>query len=240
MRNELNVCLLCVAMACSVAFIAGCAKDDPNSKNNDPDLVTVPVKDIDGNSYDTVHVEGQVWLKQNLATTHLNDGTPLGTHTNGSAWGTMNAPGYCWYNNDFDAYGKVYGALYNMYAVNTGKLCPKGWHVPSAEEVQSMATALGGIPQAGGAMKSTDLWKHPNYGATNSSGFTGLPGGYRFCQEGEFLVITEYGLWWTSSIASEDSLSKFGKVFSLMYDLQGLHIGPGAYHYGNSVRCILD
>jgi uncharacterized protein (TIGR02145 family) len=94
----------------------------------------------------------------------------------------------------------AYGALCNWYAVNTGKLCPKGWHVPSDAEWTILTTFLGGEKVAGGKMKEagTSHWQTPNIVADNSSGFSGLPGGYRY-SSGTFYTIGNYGSWWGST-----------------------------------------
>ncbi len=94
----------------------------------------------------------------------------------------------------------IYGALYNWYTIQTGKLCPSGWHVPDLKEWKVIETFLGGPDVASGKMKAagTDYWKNPNVGATNSSGFTGLPGGFRG-DDGSFVYIRESNLLWTST-----------------------------------------
>ena len=219
-------------------LIAGCAKDDTDPKNLLPDATTRQIKDIDGNNYDTVHIGGQVWLKQNLTTTRLNDGTKIETRTDGKQWGSLNGPGYCWYNNDSIEYGTEYGALYNMYAVNTGKLCPDGWRVPTIDDLTHLIDYLGGAKEAAIHMQSTTHhWSPvPNHEPTNASGFTALPGGWRFCNDGEFQRAGLAGLWWTSTIIDEGQ----GRGYAF-------HLFPGwdidiseydRFHYGNSVRCI--
>jgi hypothetical protein len=111
--------------------------------------ITDKIKDIDGNEYGIVTIGNQIWMAENLRTTKFNDGTPIPLVTNHEAWYKLNSPGYCWYDNDEKKYRDVYGALYNWYAVNTGKLCPKGWHVPSDAEWTELITFLGGeMPQA--------------------------------------------------------------------------------------------
>ena len=158
------------------------------------------VSDGDGNTYSTVTIGTQVWMAENLKTTRYNDGTailpvPLNYVDFNSA-----TPGYCWYNNDDVTNKSTYGALYNWLAVNTGKLCPTGWHVPTNAEWATLINYLGGEVVAGGKMKETGTthWKSPNLGATNSSGFSALPGGRRF-YDGNFSYLGEDGLWWSST-----------------------------------------
>ncbi len=135
------------------------------------------VTDIDGNVYSTVQIGDQLWMAENLAVTQLNDGTPIPNRV-GDEWIGLTTPAYCYYLDDKDTYEDEYGALYNFFTVETDKLCPVGWHVPTRAEWNVMVTLYGGTLVAGGALKSTTPdWRAPAEGATNESGFTGLPGG---------------------------------------------------------------
>jgi len=140
--------------------------------NNEDSTVT----DIDGNTYHTVKIGTQVWMVENLKTTRFNNGTFIPNIADSASWATLTTPSFCLYNN----YGTIYGALYNWYSVNTGKLAPKGWHVPTDAEWTTLTTYLGGDSDAGGKMKEigTLHWRTPNIGASNNSGFTALPGGF--------------------------------------------------------------
>jgi len=149
-------------------------------------VIELTVTDIDGNVYHTVPIGTQVWMVENLKTTRYNDGTPIPNVTDNTAWAYLTTPGYCWYNNDLATYKNTYGALYNGYTVdlysNGGKnVCPTGWHVPSFDEFATLTTYLGGVAVAGGKLKETGTthWTAPNTGATNETGFTALPGGFR-------------------------------------------------------------
>src|SRR5262249_47959916 len=128
-----------------------------------------------------------------------------------AAWESLTTGAWCWYNND-SATGAVYGKLYNWYAVNDPRgLAPAGWHVPSDAEWDTLATHLGS--NAGGKLKDTGtieagtgLWHAPNTGATNKTGFTGLPGGYRpNYGTGTFYYIGSYGYWWSSTEYDTDN-----------------------------------
>ena len=112
-------------------------------------------------------------------------------------------PGYRWYKNDA-ANKSIYGALYNWYAVNTGKLCSSGWHIPTDAEWTTLIDFLGGEGVAGGKLKETGIthWKSPNIGATNSSGFSALPGGERFYDDNFFYIMNK-GFWWSSTMDSQ-------------------------------------
>lgn len=158
--------------------------------------------DVDGNTYSTVIIGTQTWMKENLKTTKFNDGAAMLPVTDYSAWLGLTTPAYCWYNNDASTYKDTYGALYNWYAVNTGKLCPVGWHVPNINEITTLIEYLGGENVAGGKLKEmgTIHWHNPNTGATNSSGFAALPGGYRTSTSlTPFDAVGYTGYWWSSS-----------------------------------------
>jgi uncharacterized protein (TIGR02145 family) len=142
---------------------------------------TAAVTDTDGNVYHTVIIGTQEWMVENLKTRRFNDGSAIPLVASSSAWPTLTTAGYCWYNNDSAANSATYGALYNWFAVNAGKLAPTGWHVPSDSEWNVLITYLGGESVAGGRLKEagTVHWNSPNAGATNEFGFTALPGGHR-------------------------------------------------------------
>ena len=158
------------------------------------------VVDIDGNVYQVVTIGSQKWMKGNLKVTRYNDGTPIPLVTGATEWNQSETPAYCWYDNN-EAYKHPYGAIYNWYAAGQPNICPEGWHVPTDEEWTQLTTYLGGEAEAGNKLKEagTAHWKSPNTGATNETGFTALPGGWRFYNDGEFKELNEAGRWWTST-----------------------------------------
>jgi uncharacterized protein (TIGR02145 family) len=197
---------------------------------------TPNVFDIDGNVYHTVTIGTQIWMVENLKTTTLNDGTPIPPVTDDPAWYNLTTPAYCWYEND-TANKAAYGALYNWPTVNTGKLAPKGWHVPTDMEWTVLTTFLGGTDTAGGPLKSIDttLWHSPNTGATNSSGFSALPGGSRY-YFGAFYSIGYYGYWWSStSFSGANALNRF-----INYDFTTVFGNNYPKADGFNVRCLKD
>jgi uncharacterized protein (TIGR02145 family) len=145
---------------------------------NDQQVVT----DIEGNLYTTVKIGAQTWMKQDLKTTHFNDGTPIPNITVDAEWAACTSPAYCWIDNNIDN-SVTQGAIYNWYAINTGKLAPKGWHVPTDADWNTLSTYLGGDDVAGGKLREAGFlhWPSPNIGATDEVGFTALPAGYRNC-----------------------------------------------------------
>ena len=156
-----------------------------------------------------VTIGTQVWTTKNLDVAAYRDGTPIPEVKDATAWTNLTTGAWCYYENS-TANGTIYGKLYNWYAVagihdndpNTPNkvLAPTGWHVPSDTEWTTLTDFLGGESVAGEKMKATGtaLWTSPNTGATNSSGFTGLPGGYRYYY-GPFDDIGNYGIWWSST-----------------------------------------
>ncbi len=214
-----------------LVFLAWCSMKE---------LVAQPstVTDIDGNVYHMVTIGTQVWMVENLSNTRYNDGTAVPLVMDSLAWWNLNTPVYCWYNNDSSTYKNTYGALYNWYAVNTGKLAPKGWHIPKDSEWTILSTYLGGDRIAGGKMNETGVthWTDPNDGATNSSGFTGLPGGYRH-NFGTFLFAGDYGHWWSST---EDN-APYAWSRHLDYGTAKLYRDSiYSWSYALSVRCVRD
>jgi len=187
--------------------------------------------DIDGNFYDTVVIGTQVWMAENLRTTRLNDGTEIPLVESDTAWSNLKTPGYCWYGN-YEAFFSLnhYGALYNYYAVTSGKLCPVGWHVPDTDEWYTLIMYLGN-DVAGGKMKETGTrnWLNPNTGATNESGFNALPGGFRNAYYKDFQRFRVSGHFWHSEPA--DAM----RVTYLSEDV--IH-GSMSRNDGLSVRCI--
>jgi len=202
--------------------------------------------DIDGNVYRTVTIGTQVWMKENLKTTRYRDGTPIACVTGNSAWAALTTPAYCYYNNDSAGNKATYGALYNWHVVdpaNPRQIAPAGWHVPTAADWATLADRLGGEYVAGGKMKEagTAHWQAPNTNATNSSGFTALPGGYRsdigLCEGMGYASYGNFGYWWSSTpdvgppswsraVRSQEAAMYSGHVLGV--------------HAGFSIRCVRD
>jgi uncharacterized protein (TIGR02145 family) len=163
------------------------------------------IKDIDGNLYNIVQIGNQLWMAENLRTTRYNDGQNIPHRIlNQYDSSVVKTPAYYWYNND-ETYKDPYGALYTYTAVTTGKVCPAGWHIPDNAEWDTLSSTLGGSDIAGGKLKEagTGHWSNSNYGADNSSGFTGLPGGMLLGGAPHlgagFGFMGAYGFWWSST-----------------------------------------
>jgi uncharacterized protein (TIGR02145 family) len=199
-----------------------------------------PVSDVDGNIYQTVQINTQVWMKENLKTTRYRDGTSLKTGLSDSAWSHNTSEGaFAIYGNN-PQNDQTYGKLYNWYAVADPRgLCPAGWHVPSDAEWTTLRQYLEkDRVDAGGQLKAVSaLWASPNAGASNLSCFTALPGGYRYGFDAEYKDLGRVAKWWTST----PNGFTFAWYREVRYDLSGM--GRLTFNYlqdGLSVRCIKD
>ena len=247
-------------IAILVFLFFGCSTSSDGNGNSTSTSTFVQgpnVTDINGNTYNSISNCGFTFTKQNLNVSKYSDGTTIPQVTDPTDWANLTTGAWCYYNNT-TANGITYGKLYNWYAVMgiydlasldypalRKKLAPTGWHIPSDAEWGSLINCLdpnadGGnnLPNiAGGKMKAigTSLWQSPNKDATNSSGFTGLPGGFRL-SSGPFYSIVNYGHWWSSSASSSE-----GAWFcTLGYGNGYAHIFGGSKGNGYSVRCLKD
>jgi len=214
-------------------LLPNCQKDEDNDTSATPEIVMgEDVTDIDGNVYHTVIIGTQQWMVENLKTTKFNDGNNIPTENDNEAWILLTTPGYCWYN-DGEYYKETYGALYNWYAVNTGKLAPEGWHVPGVNEWKTLINYLGGENAASIKLREmgTKHWNFPNKESTNEVGFTALPGGYRNaygCEE-----MGEICYFWSTQSSTYLILNNYNyvSIWTPWVDANCI---------GLSVRCIKD
>ena len=219
----------------SIAFIfSSCTESNP--PNNAQNLPSVTICN-------------QTWMLKNLDVSTYRNGDPIPKVTNATEWANLTTGAYCYYNNDSASYAAIYGKLYNWYAIKDPRgLAPIGWHIPTDAEWNKLVkcldqnadtTTISAVSQsqiAGSKIKSTgiELWENPNV-ATNSSGFSALPGGYRVY--GSFSALKLAAVWWTSTEYSNqiawdrDILNSSGVI-----NRRGL----GWKNNGCSVRCIKD
>lgn len=207
------------------------------------------ITDVEGNSYKTVFIGTQTWMAENLKTSKYNDGTNIPNITDNSGWWDNTTGAWVYYNDGFSNITK-YGKLYNWYAVSSTtngskNICPTGWHVPTDDEWTLLINYLGGNEVAGGKMKEagTKSWAAPNAYATNTSLFTGLPGGHRH-YTGDF-GGDDSGYWW-SSTEYDDQAAWFYSLMNLYGNvIRSYDNGDGSRNYdsksfGYSVRCLKD
>jgi len=190
----------------------------------------------------TVTIGRQVWSIKNLNVSTFRNGDPIPQAKTEEEWekaGENEQPAWCYYEND-PANGAKYGKLYNWYAVKDPRgLAPIGWHIPSDAEWTVLTDYLGGENVAGTKMKSTSGWEKGNLrnrdgNGTNSSGFSGLPGGFRY-SDGAFGSIGGFGFWW-SSTEGDTFLAWYRSLF---YN-DGIVLRSSLNKVGFSVRCLRD
>jgi len=186
----------------------------------------------------SVKIGNQEWASENLNVSTFRNGDAIPEAQTREAWvkaGEEGKPAWCYYDNDPEN-GNKYGRLYNWYAVTDPRgLAPSGWHIPSDEEWTTLADNLGGDDDAAGKkMKSKAGW-YDNGNGSNTSGFSGLPGGGRN-DDGPFYYIGSYGTWWSSTEDSADGAWGRG----LSYGDGSVDRGDGSKTHGFSVRCLRD
>jgi uncharacterized protein (TIGR02145 family) len=201
---------------------------------NDTSFTTLgTVSDIDGNIYLVTVIGTQTWMAENLKVKTLTDNTSVPYISDDAQWSALSTPAYSSVNGN----SVTYGLLYNWFTVQTGKLCPTGWHIPSTEEWDSLAENLGGEKLAGGKLKETGTghWTAPNAGATNESGFNARPGGFRN-KSGSYYYLNNFGYFWTSDEFDSDN----AWFRNLAYSTTNLNSGKALKSQGQSVRCIKE
>ena len=193
-----------------------------------------------GGSYPSLQIGSQIWMAKNLDTKKLNDGTDIDVVTDAGTWGTLGTPGMCYYQNGEMENGPTYGALYNWYAVESEKLCPTGWRVPTVDDWHVLFNYLGtAASTAGGSLREAGLehWKTPNHGATNSSDFTGLPAGFRH-NLGSYHSLTEWTYWWSSNPDTTNVNNAW--YVTTGYGGAGINTESHLKVWGVSVRCVRE
>jgi len=197
--------------------------------------------DYDGNEYTTVTIGTQTWLVENLLTTHYNNGVPINHYTTAqsASWAADTSGAYDWYNSDEGTYKDPYGALYNWFAIdNPNGLAPTGTRVATKADWDTLNTYLGGSSVAGGKLKEAGFahWNSPNTGATNETGFTALPGGYKGATGTFFVSINVDGLWWADFESGNNGQRYYMQSGSAT--LQG--DTSLDKNFGMSIRCIVE
>jgi uncharacterized protein (TIGR02145 family) len=229
-RTKISIFLLIIS-GVFLVFSSSCEKDEDNhAPLFNSNLTYGTMTDQEGNLYKTITIGSQTWMAENLRTTLYNDGTIIPNVIRNSEWISLKTGAYCNYNKI-----DIYGRLYNGYAVNTGKLCPIGWHVPTDEEWTILTTYLGGVRPAYNKLKEagTTHWKSDNSDASNETGFTALPGGSRN-SDGSCGGTGYYGFWWSATAGIYTASFRF-------IDVEGfVKTGDCDKMLGFSVRCVKD
>ena len=226
-------------------FSGGPAPDPGCCESGCPSIVT----DYDGNYYFTVEIGSQCWMAQNLKVTHYRNGDPIPNVTNAGTWSGLSTGAYCEYGNN-PANVETYGRLYNWYAVDDSRnIAPEGWHVATDDEWKQLEMYLG-MSQAetdsigmrgtdeGGKLKEagTIHWNPPNTGATNESGFSALPGSFRYSSGGFHSSIGNGAYFWCYTEHLIDCA--WDRYLSNVNSQVGR--GGQGKRAGISVRCVRD
>jgi len=250
----------CILSDCWQMDIYGCT--DPEAINYNPDATIddgsceyeTTVTDIDGNAYSTVTIGDQEWMAENLKVTHYRNGDPIPGDLTEDEWTHLvdsetGAYAVCpWTNDDVSLAtcagdcSEIYGNLYNGYAVDDERgICPEGWLVPRDGDWQELVDYLGDNDIAGGPLKATGtvengdgLWLDPNYGATNETGFSAIPGGERTCYNGAYYTMGTAGRFW-SSTEHNSNYNWSRELYCYSSGINRSYYGKGT---GYSIRCV--
>jgi uncharacterized protein (TIGR02145 family) len=246
--------LLILSLVAVLVLLNACSKDTAIS-------TSTTIADIDGNVYHTVTIGTQVWMVENLKTTHYRNGDAIANVTNITTWTGLSTGAWCDYNNDATN-GTKYGHLYNFFAVaDSRNIAPAGWHIPTNTEWTTLtnyvSTHLGTSLSEAKALAATTDWRaysDPvaigcNLTLNNSTGFSALPGSYRNGNNGKFNSIGISAYWW-SSTEDDSTFAQYGRITAhyryMQYNYSGMYslydIENDTYGYGRqqgfSVRCI--
>lgn len=202
-------------------------------------FVKKAITDIDGNIYHTLKIGNQFWLIENLKVTRFRNGDKIPNVTENTDWASSSSEAYCCYDND-TSNTDSYGYLYNWHTINDNRIiCPKGWHIPTLKEWKELEEYLGGGKLAFDKMKEpgTSHWKTSNESASNDSGFTSLPSGFRL-YNGNFDEIGINAPWWTST----EKDSQFAYPYAVIggTDIHRLKSNGFSKNVGFPVRCLKD
>lgn len=247
--NHLFKNIAFAGLAIALLFIAACSDDcnplytagvdyrdgeiyDKTDGDNDGSKGKM---NFNGYTYEVVRIGTQWWMAENLRATRYSDGKRIPEVADDDGWSELTTGAWCNYDNS-PATGAVYGKIYNWFAVNTGKLAPPGWHVPTGAEWETLRGYLGEESVPGKHLKEagTQHWKAPNSG-DNSSGFTALGAGGRF-DFGPFYGLMEYTFFWTSSASGSENAG----YYTLSYDGNRFVGDVEDRSSGCSVRCVMD
>lgn len=237
MRNLVILVILVLGFSCT------------KESQNTIDEPVITVTDIDGNTYKTVKIGNQVWMAENLKTTRLNDGTPISLHTIGMDWGDLpnERAQYQWaetsdLNNviptalPFD----YYGAMYNHWAIESGKLAPAGWRIPTKADFQELESYLANNGFRGmeaTALKSDSGWLPSTGPGTNAIGFNGLPNGY-VSAFGTPTLAEGISTWAVTDVAINIPIGSRTRVLVQLFDSGNILYNDSSIRIGAGIRCI--
>lgn len=227
--------LILSALVCSALFAVSCKKD----KEPAP-----PIKDADGNVYTEIKIGMQTWLAENLKATKFRNGDLIPNLGDFTAWKNTTAAAYCNYDNDATI-GITEGRLYNWFAATDSRnICPPGYHIPTATELQTLIDFLGGNSIAGGKLKMTgETYWTGNTGATNETGFSAMGAGARNTEviaDLDFVHRKVLGIFWSSTPVMNAGFENYARYLHLQYNMVATNLSLHEKTLGMSVRCIKD
>lgn len=231
------VCLLSGLITDTKYYVRAYATNSSGTSYGEEQSFTTLLADVDGNIYKTVTIGTQVWMAENLRTTKYRNGNLISKITDPTAWASQTTGAYCSYDNSTSNY-TTYGYLYNWYAATDARfIAPTGWHIPTQAEWTTLMNYLGGASVAGPVLMDTgnSYWTGSYTGATNTSGFTALPGGCLFAPTGSsygFNNITTWGVWWSTLDSNTNNTLLISNGVASLNTL--------SKNSGCSVRCIRD
>jgi uncharacterized protein (TIGR02145 family) len=230
-----------ILFSLALLVLFSCSKNTTESVEDEGKTGTI--RDVEGNRYQVIKIGSQWWMAENLKTTKYANGEWIINVTGSKTWPALSTGAYCNYGNDFNNKA-IYGNLYNWHAVTDSRhIAPVGWHVPTDHEWQILINYLGGHTLAGGKLKNTGtieagdgLWYDPNAGATNETGFSALPGGYRLGL-GIFEGLGRTPHFWSSTESSDSTAWQC----YLNSDNADANLNNNAWKQdGYGIRCIRD
>jgi len=232
----IDSCTVCVS---GTTNLTACTQDCAGNWGGDA------VEDIEENCYNTVQINEQVWMKENLKVTHYQNGDEIPTALNKDDWVNLTSGAYAVYGDDYlnTEIIDMWGNLYNWYVVNDERgICPIGYHVPSKVEWSTLVTFLGGSSSAGGKMKkpSQNDWNYYSdeisEQATNESNFSATATGYRHYNNGYYQSLGGQAYFWTSTNENDNNAWRL----NLSYNSSNATLETLNKRYGFSIRCLKD
>jgi len=223
-----------IAPIACLFFFSSCDSLSPDENGDELGTVT----GNDGKTYTTIKIGEQWWMMENLKETQYRNGDAIPNVTDDTEWAGLSTGARCAYDNK-ESNADTYGYLYNWYTVNDSRnIAPDGWRVPTDDDWNKLVTYLGGGSVAGGKMKSTTShWASPNTGATNESGFSTLPAGYR--PSNGFFALGSRAYFWS---ATERRMNPPTHAWARGLSCDRSHVDrvSGNKRYGRSVRLLRD
>lgn len=196
------------------------------------------LKDRQNNMYLTQKIGNQEWMCENLRTTVLNDGSAIPFISGNKTWMETTNPAYCFYDNRVEN-RHSFGLLYNFYTIESKKICPIGWHVPTESEWQELICFAGDEQTAGLYLKSEFLWSENGVGL-NSLKFSALPGGGRK-YTGAYDDLLTHGSWWSSTEeVSLEQKKEYALSFQMIYWNSNVISWINKKQEGYPIRCVKD